>query len=111
MSDEQATASSERPPLRLHHFFMLIAATAVVLVTWRKEMEAIVAAGDGDAEQPSVARWIISAVVYGGQLTVSLLVVIWRCRRVVSRIQPGEWLSLITTTSGLLQMLWYVLFD
>src|ERR687896_663087 len=79
-------ANSNLPPLRVHHLLLWMAFTGDF--SWLYEA--------------SLVGWeIVTAIVVGAAVAVTLLGISWRTRGLAYFNQPGQWLLLVIAATGL----------
>jgi hypothetical protein len=87
------------PPLRIHHFFLLMTCMALV-ACWRQALTEKLAESPRRSTNTPAAIFRISltqTIGYGGMLAVTIASLAWKARRRTAPWEPGQWLALAGT--------------
>jgi hypothetical protein len=117
MSDEPLAPAIESqperpapPPPRIVHFLLWICTSSVLLAAERGILASIPIEVRQDLALLSNSLegalwWVVSAAMSGGQVSIAIVAIWWKSRRITAAIEPGEWISIYSSAVLLIGLL------
>lgn len=94
------------PPLRIHHFLIWIAVTALLLTLMRIQVDSWQRSKPDIQLQTRTISSAVSHILLSGLITISLCVIRWRMQRIIRHIEPGEWIAMIVAADSLANIMY-----